>query len=72
MNSIFVKVPGKMVLYNHDWTGYNPEFRTNGAIVASQYGAVAVLIRSLATFSLYSPHTGVMVCLIRLVFHCVT
>ena len=57
----WLQVPGKIVLYNHDWEGYVTTFRRTGAIEASKYGAVASAIRSLASYSLYSPHTGSMV-----------
>jgi carboxypeptidase Q len=53
-------VPGKIVLYNPPWTTYSnvSSYRTRGAAIAAKYGAVASLVRSLASFSIRSPHTG--------------
>jgi len=56
------QIKGKIVLFNHKWTNYFKEvkYRMRGAIKAAKYGAVGVLIRSLATKSIESPHTGIM------------
>jgi carboxypeptidase Q len=51
---------GRIVLFDEPFTEY-PEtrrYRTEGAAAASKVGAVASLIRSVATFSIRSPHTG--------------
>ncbi len=54
---------GKIVFFNHtmskpDDYGRFVEMRTHGPSAAARLGAVAVLLRSLATASLRSPHTG--------------
>jgi hypothetical protein len=54
---------GKIVFFNHTMGrkgGYGDfvEMRTKGPSEAARAGAVAVLLRSLATSSLRSPHTG--------------
>jgi carboxypeptidase Q len=53
-------VNGTIVVYNNPWVNYgiSVRYRSEGAITAAQYGAVAVLIRSAASFSINSPHTG--------------
>ncbi|MFQ5591035.1 MAG: M20/M25/M40 family metallo-hydrolase [Phycisphaerae bacterium] len=61
---------GKVVLFNNVMPPYDPvngagyskavRFRTHGARLASQYGAVACLIRSVTATSLRSPHTGAL------------
>lgn len=50
----------RIVLYNKPFESYNKDVdhRTNGAIWAQEYGAVAALIRSVGPFSLQTPHTG--------------
>ena len=55
------KVEGKIVIYNQPYKGYGDTaiYRVLGANRASQFGAVATLIRTVAPFSIYSPHTGV-------------
>ncbi|KAL0491862.1 hypothetical protein AKO1_010258 [Acrasis kona] len=58
------EVQGKIVLYNYNSTftsyGQLSKYRTRGASQASKFGAVASLVRSLASFSMRTPHTGVM------------
>jgi carboxypeptidase Q len=51
---------GKMVLLNPTWRGYGDTvaYRVSGASRAAAHGAAAVLIRSMAPFSLANPHTG--------------
>jgi Zn-dependent M28 family amino/carboxypeptidase len=54
---------GKIVFFNHTMTtpeGYGQfvEMRSRGPSAAARVGAVAVLLRSLSTASLRSPHTG--------------
>ena len=58
------KARGKVIFLNHtmgtkggygDWVG----LRTQGPSAAAKVGAIGVLLRSLATTSLRSPHTGV-------------
>jgi carboxypeptidase Q len=61
LDRVQAQVPGKIVLFNGVWDtsyGKSVQFRSRGAIKASQYGAVAVLVRSVTPFSLQSPHTG--------------
>ena len=52
------------MVFNQPWTNYfhGRQYRTDGASRASVLGAVAVLIRSVASLSVYSPHTGIQVC----------
>ena len=59
------KVKGKLVFFNHTMSqpsdyGRFAGLRTRGAAVAGKAGAVGVLVRSLATASLRTPHTGAM------------
>ena len=53
---------GKIVLFDPDWVnyGFNVQYRTNGAVAAARVGAVASLIRSAASYSIQTPHTGAM------------
>lgn len=60
-------VKGKIVLYNYPMIEgipsiehYGPAvaYRTGGASKAAAHGAVGVLVRSVTTRSLYTPHTG--------------
>lgn len=53
---------GKIVLFDVPFTNYGQtvQYRVNGAVAAAQAGAVASLIRSVASYSIRSPHTGVM------------
>ncbi len=54
---------GKIVLFDAPFTSYGEtrEYRGNGASAAARAGAVACLIRSVASFSIRSPHTGRLV-----------
>ncbi len=56
------RAKGKIVLINQPFTTYGGTvaIRTQGANEASRAGAVASLIRSVASFSMQTPHTGVM------------
>lgn len=55
------KVKGKIVVYNQGWTNYydNVVYRAQGGDKAAQYGAVAALVRSVASHSIYSVHAGI-------------
>ena len=55
-------VKGKIVLFDVPFTQYEAtrEYRSRGASVAAKHGAVAMLLRSVASFSINSPHTGSM------------
>ncbi len=51
---------GRIVLFNAPFTTYSDTvtYRTNGARVASQLGALAVLVRGVGPAGLRTPHTG--------------
>ena len=51
---------GRIVLFNAPFTTYSDTvtYRTNGARVASQLGALAVLVRGVGPIGLRTPHTG--------------
>ena len=53
---------GKIVLYDVPFTSYGQtvQYRSNGAIEAARVGAVAALVRSVASYSMRTPHTGAM------------
>jgi carboxypeptidase Q len=55
-------VKGKIVLFDVPFTEYEATrvYRTRAASAAATQGAVAALIRSVASFSINSPHTGSM------------
>jgi carboxypeptidase Q len=57
-----LKVAGKIVCYNSAWVDYehSVDYRVNGASRAAKYKAVAVLVRSVASASISSVHTGYM------------
>jgi carboxypeptidase Q len=70
LESIGDETRGKIVLFNHAMRTYDPEtgsgygtasrYRSKGASLASQRGAVGCLVRSATARSLRSPHTGGM------------
>jgi carboxypeptidase Q len=55
-------VPGKIVLFNVPFSTYGQtvQYRVNGAIEAAKHGAIASIIASVASYSMQTPHTGVM------------
>jgi carboxypeptidase Q len=56
------EVRGKIVLFDVPFTTYREtvKYRVEGASAAARAGAVASLIRSVAAYSIRSPHTGVI------------
>ena len=55
-------MPGKIVCYDNEWIDYfhSVEYRVDGASIAAKYGAKAMLVRSIASDSVSSVHTGYM------------
>ena len=55
-------VKGKIVLFDVPFTQYEATrvYRSTGANAAAKQGAVAMLLRSVASFSINSPHTGTL------------
>ena len=55
-------VRGKIVLFDVPFTTYDETvaYRYSGASATAKLGAVAMLVRSVASFSMNSPHTGAM------------
>ncbi len=53
---------GRIVVWDVPFTSYGQtvQYRTSGAVAAARAGAVASLVRSVASFSMNSPHTGMM------------
>ncbi len=53
---------GKIVLFNVPFTQYRAtvRYRSEGAVRAAEVGAVASLVRSVASYSMRTPHTGGM------------
>ena len=53
---------GKIVLFDAPFTTYREtvHYRVEGASAAARVGAVASLIRSVSSYSIQNPHTGVM------------
>ncbi|KAK6632209.1 hypothetical protein RUM44_007240 [Polyplax serrata] len=60
LNSKASEVPGKIVLFNYEFTDYEStvQYRVKGPAAASKLGAVGALVRSVTPFSIGSPHTG--------------
>lgn len=56
------KVRGRIVLFEDGWKGYGhgARMRFAGATEASRKGAVAMLLRSVASISFDTPHTGTL------------
>jgi carboxypeptidase Q len=57
-----VEARGKIVLFDAPFTSYGQTvaYRQSGAIEAARAGAIASLIRSVASYSMKTPHTGSM------------
>jgi len=62
LNQRAAEARGKIVLFDVPFTTYREtvKYRVGGAAAAARAGAVASLIRSVAAYSIRSPHTGVM------------
>lgn len=56
------KVAGKIVLFNVPYEGYGKTvmYRVNGPSRAAQLGAVAMLLRSVGSLAMQTPHTGTL------------
>lgn len=56
------KVKDKIVLFNNKWINYmeSVTYRVDGPSIAASYGAAAMLVRSVASQSISSVHTGYM------------
>jgi carboxypeptidase Q len=56
------KVAGKIVLFNVPYEGYGKTvpYRVTGASRAARLGAVAMLLRSVGSLAMQTPHTGAM------------
>ena len=56
------KVEGKILLFNPVWRGYGGTvmYRVAGPSRAAEFGAKAVLVRSMTGVSLQTPHTGTL------------
>ena len=54
------QIKGKIVLMNGKWVNYSysVKYRRQGPSLAAKYGAIGFLLRSIASKSLASPHTG--------------
>lgn len=55
-------IKGKIVLFNEDWVNYpfSVQYRANGPAQVAKYGGLACIIRSIASKSIESPHTGML------------
>jgi carboxypeptidase Q len=62
LESQAARARGKIVLFDVPFTTYRQtvRYRVEGASAAARVGAVACLVRSIAPFSIRTPHTGVL------------
>ncbi len=62
LNARCADAVGKMVLWNVPFTTYGQtvKYRSQGAVLAARCGAVASLVRSVASGTMATPHTGAM------------
>lgn len=60
LDQIGEEVKGKIVLFNNPWVNYDTSvaYRSGGPSAAAKYGAIGMLLRSVASFSINNPHTG--------------
>lgn len=56
------KIPGKIVCFNNEWVNYGSSvaYRVQGGSIAAKYGAKGMFVRSVASQSISSVHTGYM------------
>lgn len=56
------QVQGKIVCFNQKWVDYGQsgDYRVHGPSKVAALGATAMLVRSVASFSISSVHTGYM------------
>ena len=57
---IFPQAKGKIVVFDQGYINYpqSVQYRDYAAKEAAMVGGVASLVRSIASFSIHSPHTG--------------
>lgn len=62
LNARCAEAAGKIVLWNVPFTNYGQtvKYRGQGAVLAARCGAVASLVRSVASGTMATPHTGTM------------
>jgi carboxypeptidase Q len=62
LQSHAAEAKGKIVLFDAPFVNYGQTvaYRVTGAVAAAKAGAVASLIRTVASYSMRTPHTGVM------------
>lgn len=60
LNARAAEAAGRIVLFNVPFTTYGAtvQYRVLGPDAAAKHGAVAVLVRSVGTYSMQTPHTG--------------
>jgi carboxypeptidase Q len=56
------QLKGKIACFNNQWVDYGDSvaYRVDGPSKVAKYGAAAMIVRSVASFSISSVHTGYM------------